>query len=395
MIFKPELSSIVSLMKLASIRNDKSDKPIIRFLIMFRHIFEVVLTIGTAISCYVAGWKNNIGLVMFYSIIGTIACVQSIYFLYNYETGKLIFHDLKMLMKIQELDRTQDMLHNETDFTWKWIQMYSFNLIAFMILYSSSPILVEFILFILKIEVAPFLPPLPLNGFIVGTERHTILYFCVCFASIYWSVSGMLAAIGNQSVPAIYLSYHSLGITVLLEKMKKLKRKIDLRSMHFRDTVDEKVAVRELIHLIQEHKLLLRLTHNINLYCGFPLAVQNIMISGCVCLLAYAFLTEINTDISAMLVNAFCLVLMFLIAGIPCILGQRVETLSYQLCDGLYDLPWYKQSPHLRKYLNMALRQANKGMKIHYHGRSPLNHNTLINILNTSYSYFMVLQSSL
>ncbi|XP_014256220.2 uncharacterized protein LOC106670419 isoform X2 [Cimex lectularius] len=385
----------MTIMRLAGMRNDSSDRLIIRYLILFRHLMETLGTIGTIISCYVAGLKKSLGIVMFFSVIGTITNVQSIYTFFYYETGLSVLHDLQELMKKQELNRPASMLHEVTNFTWKWIQIYSFNMISFMIFYSSLPIVVDFFFFILEIEMTPYLPGKPFEGFISITEMHSLEYFSLCLTSIIWTSSSIFSSMGHQILILIFSMYHMLCITVLLERMKKLGRTINDRSVHERDTAEEKMAEKELIEIIQEHNQLLRIGKNINLYFGFPFAMQNTMASGCVCLLMYASVMEINTDISAMLVNAFCLVLMFLIAGIPCILGQRVETLSYQLCDGLYDLPWYKQSPHLRKYLNMALRQANKGMKIHYHGRSPLNHNTLINILNTSYSYFMVLQSSL
>ncbi|KAK9509093.1 hypothetical protein O3M35_006484 [Rhynocoris fuscipes] len=78
-----------------------------------------------------------------------------------------------------------------------------------------------------------------------------------------------------------------------------------------------------------------------------------------------------------------------------CFIGEFLQEQSTLLYEEICRIPWHDLSPSIRRDILMMIIQSGKFMKIDFKGKLTLNLQTFMQVMNSAYSYFMVLNSSI
>ncbi|CAH1395626.1 unnamed protein product [Nezara viridula] len=77
-----------------------------------------------------------------------------------------------------------------------------------------------------------------------------------------------------------------------------------------------------------------------------------------------------------------------------CLYGEMLQTQGNKLFECLCSLPWNEMTPQTRKDFNFILLQARKPIQISYKGLLPVNFQSFQFVMNSSYSFLMLLNST-
>ncbi|XP_066908613.1 odorant receptor 4-like [Halyomorpha halys] len=127
---------------------------------------------------------------------------------------------------------------------------------------------------------------------------------------------------------------------------------------------------------------------------GFPITIKYATTSVILCLNLFTVSTALTTsEYSGTIIAVTAIGSLGTLLLILCTAGESLEAENSELQFNLYDLPWDQFKPQDRKTLVMVLRQVGKPCCINYQGIINLNLNTYMQVINASYSYFMLLES--
>ncbi|BES90223.1 7tm Odorant receptor [Nesidiocoris tenuis] len=264
---------------------------------------------------------------------------------------------------------------------WKWIMFYINYNITIVFTYSVVPVVLDIVLHY-GFDMYPehVILPMPFSQLIKDKCSWDANYYAVTVLNL-WLLSELVCILQGFLV-----NYGSLAVFYLTE-LRIFNGKIKLLELSGpQNEIDN-----QLQHIISCHNVLIKLNLDLKAAFGLPCAFQALFTSMTMTLVLFTMM--INRNVLLLVGYGSGLVFYFLSALVYCFIGQLLETQSEEIEWALYDLPWYKFRPAVRRDLLMLMRQARSPLIIDYRGKSKMNLDTFMQIIRSAYSYFTLLQS--
>nr|WVD93694.1 odorant receptor 87 [Graphosoma rubrolineatum] len=270
---------------------------------------------------------------------------------------------------------------------WNLMYNYCIILITYMATYQILPFMIDTLVGIHY----PYFPSLRVHLFAQGlidfSKPRTLINITLSIPSITWCCLEILSHIGAHALLLVSMAYLRVELKIIQQKIQIIKNIVKKK----RKNIAEKLLIDVILH----HQAILHGLDTMKSILGFPVALENTTISICFCLNLYGIIVlEGKESIAAKFEGISGMVSLLLILYWSCSLGGSLEDENSNIFQCLYDIPWYYEDTKIRKLLIMMLRQTNKPFVINYHQKADLNQHTFMQIINSSYSYFMVLKST-
>nr|XP_014287040.2 odorant receptor 4-like [Halyomorpha halys] len=358
-------------------------------------MFMGAYSVGTLVVCLLAaiegGFKKTMEQTAFYIVIGIITSAQQVYLLcYQDQVKKMV--DILKGYQEQHVGKWQtEMFERDSLGVWKVIRYYNMVMGSYNVFYFSLPFVVDLVGGLINPNFPVVRFPLPSQQYVEDYEPRSwgnVLY------SLIGITTGILTIEMNIGIEAlIYISiiYTKTELNMIKKKLSIIKEVMERKGDNYRMDV-----VRLMKDVTRHHQSTLEGLDMMDNILGFPIAVQNTIYSICFCIDLYV-LTIFDSEVKPgpFIVSIFSLTMMAIILFLFCYIGESLENTNNEVFEALYDVPWYQEGPQIRKHLTMMIQQANKPFVINYHGMSNLNLHNFMQVINTSYSYFMMLKSTM
>nr|QQP19739.1 olfactory receptor 44 [Tropidothorax elegans] len=343
---------------------------------------QVVSILGTGYN------KKTLQETAFYAMVGIPISVQLLHYRFNQRVISRLFQVLDNAQADHKQEWQAEIFQEESKKAWKVADRYWMTLMIYCGFYLYCPLLVDFVAGNIWSSFPDIRVPLPHKGFSDMLEARSFPHLLLNLAGSAWAHFSIMGHIGVEC--GIYLV-----IIFTRVEMRIVLRKIALAKEAMMANPGAAVNSSLLKDIASHHQRLLRLLDHINELFGFPIVVQNVFFSICLCVAMYAVsVVENHEDLMPALQNLYSISCVMGIVCYLCIEGESLETLNYTMLVDLYDLPWFQESVSFRRQLNLMIRQSSAPFSIHFHQRSHLNVNTFMQMINTAYSYFMMLKST-
>nr|AXX83007.1 odorant receptor [Yemma signatus] len=223
----------------------------------------------------------------------------------------------------------------------------------------------------------PYSFPHPLESLI--PKRRSGLYYLIWFLSAVWCWLLLAYAI-------VSLGFLFVVVTYCCILLRSLAKEIEAFSATPEDG-------RALGRITLHYQQLLQLSVDMKAVIGPPMAAQNAVGALLLTLLVYNISHNLKGDPMLLMVNVFAWVTMINIIFMSCLTGEMLQAESQKIYESFCDLPYHEMPPKLRKALSFLILLSLKPMVINYKRKLPLNLRFFQEIVDSSYTYFMLLNS--
>uniref|UniRef100_A0A1B0GG44 Odorant receptor n=1 Tax=Glossina morsitans morsitans TaxID=37546 RepID=A0A1B0GG44_GLOMM len=151
--------------------------------------------------------------------------------------------------------------------------------------------------------------------------------------------------------------------------------------------------VKYLLCCVQLHDRIYNYYAKINSMYKNPSLAQCLLSMLVLCVVMFMANVGLEEDITL-----FFKMLCFLMAAgfqivIYCYNGQKIITQSGMSPSSWYNCSWYNESPQFKYIINMMVLRANRTLYLQVSGFTTMSHMTLLSIVQTSGSYFLLLRN--
>nr|APZ81449.1 olfactory receptor 27 [Adelphocoris lineolatus] len=264
---------------------------------------------------------------------------------------------------------------------WKMIKIMKVYHFYANIAFFLSPFIADTILhYGFDALEKPFYMPTPTTAWMATNATWDLQYYSVVFLGL-WSMQEVMAVVmGFIYNYSILLIFALIQLTIMNEKVKAMKL----------DGTQKEVDA-EFKAIVDSHNDIIRLNADLKSFLGVQCAFQSLFSSFTITLCL--FTATQRPEFVVRTSFAWGAVFYASTTFIYCSLGQLLENKSSELFYALYDLPWYRCSPKVRKDLNMIMRQSHNSLLVDYHGHFKMNFESYMQIIQQAYSYFTLLNS--
>nr|APZ81452.1 olfactory receptor 30 [Adelphocoris lineolatus] len=347
-----------------------------------RVIFMVACNPFTLSSLFIGGLKKSMGVELFFGLMGFLTAMQHVYaFNHRKDTEDIIQAILRVRRKYQKGSDAE--FKQDTRMIWKVVYIYFSAMTALMVFYITLPKILDVIYGIIWDDPIALRLPQSMDAFLEEHQHRNLKYVIVSLISSVWSIVSTYSHFGLDTFLCLIGFYYSSLVKTFCNSLK-----LDTSLSSEQLTIQIKTFA---AHHHELYKLSLRMRS----IFGCPYAMQNTFGAFCIVSLVYAILSDDSGGPLILLANIFNLMILAGMLTSTAYVGQHVTNESSAVFDALYGLPWDELSPTNRKYFVTMICAAREPFTIHFHGRAPLNLTNFMAILNTSYSYFMFMRSTL
>nr|AXX83021.1 odorant receptor [Yemma signatus] len=362
---------------------------ILLFLQKSRAFFCTISTILQLISIFGTGYnKKTLQETAFFGMVGILISTQLLHYRFSQPGIWRLFELLDNFQADHKQEWQKAIFEEESKKAWKVVDNYWKTLMVYCAFYLFLPIFLDFIIG----NIWPSLPdlrvPVPLQGFVDFTGRRSVVNFFLSLLGSTWALFSIMGHIGVECTTYLAIIYTRVEMKIISVKIGMVSDLLASRPNH----PSNPAALRD---PASHHQRLLSILDQMNEIFGLPIVVQNVFFSVCFCVAMYSVsVVESMEDLMPALQNLYSMSCCMGIVCYLCVEGESLETQNNNILSGLYDLPWYQESVTFRRQLNIMIRQSSTPFVINFHQRSHLNVNTFMQIINTAYSYFMMLKST-
>ncbi|KAL1401908.1 hypothetical protein pipiens_006315 [Culex pipiens pipiens] len=152
------------------------------------------------------------------------------------------------------------------------------------------------------------------------------------------------------------------------------------------------VEVSDLAEVVELHRLAYNVTSLVESICHLPLAIQFLT-----CVLFWCLtMVYVSTNIDYSLFNVMVLFWLSLIETFGySYLGSQLMEEANGVSKAIYDLPWYEHSVELQRYYRLMLQRVQRPTRITGMRFFAVELGTFGSVVNSSYSYYLVLKDAL
>ncbi|XP_073983932.1 uncharacterized protein isoform X1 [Rhodnius prolixus] len=316
-----------------------------------RAVLSVTGFIMSLASVYNTGIKDSLSRYAFFCAAGFFLSVQAVSFWLNRQLIEQTFVSIKRLNEKRIEPRQIDNFRNISIKVWLGINIFIYSCLFFNLVYFVFPLGYDIYLSLFTNSTEPYGLPLP-NKFIAGTEPPTrsFSYYSVTLFIIIWVGNLCFTAVGYYATIFFLILYICNEFTILSENILNWGNLCN----KYNHGNEAKLTLKM---IVQDHQEVTRLGPALREILGIPFMAHSVVCPMSLTLFLYTV------------------------------------KMSLKIFESLCSIPWYEMSPNMRKELNMIVRQAVRPITIHYKGRYFINLRTFMQILNSCYSYFMLLNS--
>ncbi|KAE8573994.1 odorant receptor 4-like [Halyomorpha halys] len=378
-----DLPTVLDKTFLISIDSDK------RFKQIFFTICNAIMTTACVGSMYFLGLEKSLeGAAIFSALSTTISVKQLIYFFRLAQVKKLLY-TLKKLQNHHRETWEIEMFEAGSVDTWNAVHTFCLTLLCYLMLFLVLSAVLDFTIGIIFPRAPSLLVQLPGQGFIDFFEPRTLEWLLVTTLFLMWAFEAMVIHIGTESLTFVPIMYVKIELKILRHKLLLFKEELEKLGKNTRH------ADKLLTDIILHHQRTIEVLNVMKKTLGLPLAVQNTAFSITLCFNFYCIITFNEGGSLAVKFNGVLVVICIglLLFGL-CFFGESLEKENHEVLNCIYDLAWYLQDKNFRRSVLTMLRQAQRPYVINYRRIANLNLTAFMQIINTSYSYLMMLKST-
>nr|WVD93668.1 odorant receptor 55 [Graphosoma rubrolineatum] len=381
--FLGDLTRLLDHVFVISIDSDKRLKQ------TFFTLINAIMNIACVVSVFFVELEKRLeGAAVFSTLTLTVTVKQLIYFFRLAQVKKL----LDMLQRLQNHHKEaweKEMFQAGYLDTWNSVHTYCSTLISYLIFFLTLPTFSDFTIGIIFPKMPSLLVQLPGQGFIDFLEPRTFGWLVVTTLFILWCYQVTFIHMGTESLTFVSIMYVKTDLKILRHKLLLLKQHLENHENDNRNS-DELLS-----DIILHHQRTIQILIVMKKTLGLPITFHNTAFSINLCFNFYCILTF--NEISSLIVklNGVGLVICvgLLLFGL-CFYGESLENENHEIRKCIYDLPWYNQDKNFRRSVLLMLRQAQRPYVINYRLVANLNLTAFMQILNATYSYLMMLKST-
>ncbi|XP_014256808.1 odorant receptor 46a-like [Cimex lectularius] len=349
------------------------------FLQKFRVTYLMVLSPLPLTSMFLSGFMDSLSKYALFAVGATLIDPMAYSFFFEWDLAKKVYTRLRAIVARRDSEEHIKRFKTKSRPIWIVVAVYALFTFLFVFFYEIMPYFYDAYLFLFTGSDKPFMTPIPNQGFMDKEPKRTFYYYCSNVFTTLWCMDLAMIVFGFDSLTYLVVIYTCIEVEIISERVKSWGEK--------------GADPAELREIIEEHNEVLRLTDDMIELLGGPMASQNTVGSLAITIFAYTVLVKYETDLFLVIVNGLSVGLTFLVIATANYVGDRLEDEGVRFFQSLYDTPWYNMPQKERKAIRIMMCQAVKPLVITYKGWSPLNFVTLMDVVNASYSYFMVLKS--
>nr|AQM56076.1 olfactory receptor [Apolygus lucorum] len=347
-----------------------------------RVVFMVICNPFTLSSLFIGGLKKSMGVELFFGLMGFLTAMQHVYaYRHRKTTEDIIRSILEIRRKYQQGSDIE--FQQNTRAIWKVVYIYFSAMTSLLVFYITIPKFVDILYGILWDDPVALRLPQSMDAYLDEHQHRNLKYATVALVSSSWSFVSTYSHFGLDTLLSLVGFYYSSLVKTFCNRLK-------LNTHLTSKELEGHIKI-----LAAHHHELFKLSLKMRSIFGCPYAMQNNFGAFCIVSLVYALLSDDSSGLLIKVANLFNLMILAGMLTSTSYIGQHVTNEISAIFDALYDLPWYELSPSNRKYLVTMICVARDPFTIHFHGRAPLNLANFMAILNTSYSYFMFMRSTL
>nr|QQP19774.1 olfactory receptor 79 [Tropidothorax elegans] len=350
------------------------------------NVIPASLLLTMVVSMYLAGWKKSLQEAALYFVIGLIANSQQIFFVMNQKHVGSLLDSLEAFEKRRSRD-DKAFFNSECRKSWKIVDLYWKSIVVYVTVISISPVLIDLTFGNIFPRMPPFRVNIPMQGFLDMCEPRGLADLVVNLICLVWLIFTVLGHFGMEAILILVSCYVRTEMKLVYRELENLK------TLYMEQHNDRGIFFRQ---VICHHQNIVTVLKKMNNALGLPIVIQNSTLSACFCVCLYQVTCADSKDgLITALQAVYGLVILLLLTYFLCAEGESLETVNNEILHKLYDLPWHEECPAFRKDLNMVIRQVKRPFTITYQGLPVLRVTSFMKIINTSYSYFMMLTSTM
>nr|WVD93670.1 odorant receptor 57 [Graphosoma rubrolineatum] len=359
-----------------------------RFKQTFFTITNVIMTTGCVISIYMLGVQKSLDGAAYNAAMSILILgKQLIYFSNPAQVNKLL-DSLKMLQNHHNKPWEKEMFDIGSLESKKAVNTYWTMVLSYQMFVLTLSAVSDFIIGNIFPQAPSLLVELPGRGIIDLFKPRTLGWLVVTTLFIVWGYTVVMIHIGTESLTFVPISYVKIEMKMLQHKLAVVKENLEKVGNNHRN------SDMLLVDIIMHHQRTLKVLNVMKKTLGLPLFIQNTSFSVITCLDFYCIFAYNEISSLAVKLNGVGVVICIgLLLFTLCYHGESLEKENQKIRNCIYDLPWFNQGTKFRRSVQIMLSQAQKPYVINYHLIANLNLAAYMEIMNTTYSYFMVLKS--
>ncbi|KAE8573993.1 odorant receptor 4-like [Halyomorpha halys] len=367
-----------------------SSNPRARFRQTLIMITNAIMSLTCAVSIYFLGLERSLeGSANFAVLTVTNAIKHIIYYFRKNEVREL----LNVTVKLQEEHKKEwerKMFEDGSNDAWNDVHKFSVILTCYVIFVLALPSILDFVIGIFFPDAISIGVHLPCEGLMDFLGPRSLERFVFTVVVLLWCFEAITIDIGTESLTFIPIMYTKIELRIIINKLLIIKNLMNEREISYRDETEK--LLRE---VISQHQRILEILNSMSKTLGLPLAIHNSTFAITLCFSFYCIITiDESGSMAAKVQGTSAIIIIGSLLCALCYFGEQLETENQELLKAIYDLPWYNQNLNFRRAVLVMIRQSQKPLVINYRLISNLNLQTFMQIINKTYSYLMMLKST-
>nr|WVD93661.1 odorant receptor 48 [Graphosoma rubrolineatum] len=380
--------SLVYLLKIGGLWiNFKNHRfgPLITSFQIFRLIYLVVGWILMINVIFLKGVKFLLTPSAVFIPLGINVVVTSVLFFFKIrKMEKLILECDKNLSSYNE-PWERKLIQTDTEKVKYIADCFSYGLTGFGFVYTIMHFMVNIVRAITG-NPERYTVPLPFDGYLDDTELRNFNFYIYTLLSDLWLAFGVPNTFAFQCTIFYIVSCTTTEINILKEYLRKLQVRENNNANNLPDW--------NLNQIILKHSQIIRFNELQNQSITLPTLVQcRTIFTLSICFVMFLILQLFGKNTFVMLLAAVFILILFVLGLVLCSAGEYLEEKSDELFYAVCSLPWYQQSLKVQKTYLLLLLQTSKTIVFDYAFTSSLNLRCYMQLVNNSFSYFMIMKS--
>ncbi|KAE8573194.1 odorant receptor 4 isoform X1 [Halyomorpha halys] len=367
-----------------------SRSPVRRFIQAFVTITNVVMSIANAVSLYFLGLERSLGGTASFAAYGIIICIKHAIYYFRENEIKQLLGFFAEIEKRHKKGWEKEMFEKISKDAWNVVYKYWMIILPYEILYINVLTLLDFVIGYVIPNFPSIRVDVPCEGFIEFFEPRTLKRFIITVPILIWTMASMTVHLGSETLVFISIIYTKIELRIIRKKLEMIKNYLEKKED------DYKIKSEKMLwKVIAQHQRTIEVLNNMKGILGLPVAIHNTAISVTLCVIFYCLMTFDERGSLSIKFHGITLIMCCgsLVLGL-CYFGESMEEENNEVICSIYDLPWYSEGKNFRRTVAIMLMQAQKPFVIKYRGLATLNLKTFMQIMNASYSYLMMLKST-
>nr|WVD93675.1 odorant receptor 62 [Graphosoma rubrolineatum] len=378
---KKNLADLLLLLKISGLWFDFEEKTTL-ILQKLRYCYFLTVFIIMNVSALQDGIKSAFNGPFFLVSGGYYVTLQVvIYYIYRGKIKDIIAKFVRFHEKRKE-QWQWEIFEKHSNVVWIMVWFYGVLAITFILVYYTAPLLYDLCLLLFTDDYDDryiFSFPYPLEE--IRKHDRDFIHYGMQLLSLFWSMLLECYGMGSLGLQTIICSYCCAEIHILCRAIEDGKKQKLLNNKQF------------VKKLITNHKDILSVIADAQVVIGPAVATQIAL--GALLLAAFLFLVMETKDNPSLVITYILLFSVMASLNFTfCFYGEMLQTEGNKLFEELCCLPWEEMSPKTRRDFNFILMQARKPILISYKGLLPVNFQSFQFVMNSSYSFLMLLNST-